>query len=132
MHSFLQKFADKVTGTLECFDRVIFKGHIQPLSFAQGMENLLARHGLLTKDFARFVQTHSDHLVQHAKAVAAKQGRRYEYVSHRIRKDEKASRIAERDKITEGPICVFSEVGKLSQFQNCLCQAPTLHRGRSP
>jgi hypothetical protein len=44
MHSFIQKFADKITGTLECFDRVIFKGHIKPLSFAQGMENLLARH----------------------------------------------------------------------------------------
>lgn len=61
MHSSIQKFADKVTGTLECFERVIFKGHIQPLSFAQGMEHLLARHGLLIKDFARFVQTHSDH-----------------------------------------------------------------------
>ena len=81
------------------------------------MENLLARHGLLIKDFARFVQTHSDHLVEHAKAVAAKQARPYEYLPRRIRKDEKASRIAERDKITKGLICVFSELESCPSFK---------------
>ena len=81
------------------------------------MENLLARHGLLIKEFARFVQTHSDHLVQHAKGVAGKEGRPYEYLRRRIRKDEKASCIAKRDRITEGLICVFSELESCPSFK---------------
>jgi len=36
MDTFIQKFAEKVTGTLECFDRVIFKGHLRAISYAEG------------------------------------------------------------------------------------------------
>jgi len=117
MHTFIQKFANKITGTLECFDRVIFKGHLRPMSFPQGMERLLAQHGLLIKDFARFVQTHSDHLVQHAKRVAAGQSRPYQYLPRKIRKDDEARRIAQRDGIRLGLICIFSELESCPSFK---------------
>jgi hypothetical protein len=117
MDTFIQKFAAKVTGTVECFDRVIFKGHVRPLSFPQGMETLLARHGLLIKDFARFVETHSDRLVQHAKAMAANEKRPYQYLPRKIRKDEQARRIAERDGVREGLICIFSELESCPSFK---------------
>ena len=117
MHSFIQKFTAKVTGTLECFDRVIFKGHVRPLSFPEGMETLLARHGLLIKDFARFVETHSDRLVQHAKSMAANEKRPYQYLPRKIRKDEQARRIAERDGIRQGLICIFAELESCPSFK---------------
>lgn len=117
MHTFIQKFASKVTGTLECFDRVIFKGHLRPLSFPQGMETLLARRGLLIKEFAPFVQIHSDRLVQHAKAMAANEKRSYQYLRRKIRKDEQARRIAERDGIHQGLICIFSELETCPSFK---------------
>lgn len=117
METFIQKFAAKVTGTLDGFDRVIFKGHLRPLSFPQGMERLLARHGLLIKDFARFVETHSDRLVQHAKDMAANHKRPYQYLPRKIRKDDLARRIAERDGIRQGLICIFSELESCPSFK---------------
>jgi hypothetical protein len=117
MDTFIQKFAEKVTGTLECFDRVIFKGHLRAISYAEGMEKLMARKGLLIKDFKRFVQSHSDQLVQHAKDSAAAARRPYQYLRRHIRKDEEAGRIAEADGITRGLICVFSELEMCPTFK---------------
>jgi hypothetical protein len=93
MQTFIQKFAEKITGTLECFDRVIFKGHLMKLSFAEGMETFLAQQGLRIKDFGRFVRIQSDQLVLHAKMTASKAQRPYRYLPGKIRKDDEARRI---------------------------------------
>jgi hypothetical protein len=117
MQDFIQKFAGKITGTLECFDRVIFKGHLRGISFAEGIEKLMSRSHLCIKDFARFVQGHSDHLIQRAKDEAAQRQRPYRYLARRIRKDDEARRIAARDGITKGLVCVFSELETCPSFK---------------
>jgi hypothetical protein len=117
MEVFVQKFAGEVTGYLECFDRVIFKGHLRAISYAEGMEKLMARNGLLIKDFKRFVQSHSDRLVQHAKDTAASAGRPYQYLSRHVRKDDEARRIADRDGIGKGLVCVFSALEMCPTFK---------------
>lgn len=33
MDTFIHKFAEKITASLEGFDRVIFKGHLRAISF---------------------------------------------------------------------------------------------------
>jgi hypothetical protein len=117
MKSFTDKIADQITGTLSCFDRVIFKGHLKAISYPAGMEKLLFSRGLKIKDFAKFVQTQSDRLVLHAKTVAGKHGRPYQYLVRRIRKDEEARRIAREQNITRGLICVFSELETCPSFK---------------
>jgi hypothetical protein len=122
MQQFIQKFAGKITGSLECFDRVIFKGHLRGISFAEGIEKLMSRNRLCIKDFARFVQGHSDQLIQRAKDEAAKRHRPYQYLPRRIRKDDEARRIAERDNITKGLVCVFSELESCPSFKIAYAQ----------
>ena len=39
MDRFIMHHRDKIVGTLSCFDRVIFKGHL-PISHPTGMEKL--------------------------------------------------------------------------------------------
>jgi len=117
MQTFIQKFAEKITGTLECFDRVIFKGHLMKLSFAEGMETFLAQQGLRIKDFGRFVRIQSDQLVLHAKMTASKAQRPYRYLPGKIRKDDEARRIAQQLGITQGLICVFSELETCPTFK---------------
>jgi hypothetical protein len=117
LDAFIQKFADKITGSLECFDRVIFKGHLRAISYAEGVEKLLGRNGLRIKDFARFVQTHSDQLILRAKGEAARVRRPYQYLARKVRKDEEARRIAERDGIAKGLVCVFSELETCPSFK---------------
>ena len=117
MDAFIQKFAGKVTGILESFDRVIFKGHLRSISFAEGVESLLRKNGLLIKDFGRFVQTHSDQLILLAKDRARRGGRPYQYLVRPIRKEDEARRIAERDGIRQGLVCVFSELETCPSFK---------------
>lgn len=116
MQSFLQEHADKISGTLGCFDRLIFKGHL-PVSYAQGMENLLARHGILLKNFQSFAPAQAQLLKEHAQAMAREAGRPYEYLYQHCRKDELAQEIARRDGITQGLICVFSTLELCSSFK---------------
>lgn len=122
MQEFIQKFAGKITGSLECFDRVIFKGHLRGISFAEGVEKLMSRNRLCIKDFARFVQGHSDHLIQRAKDEAVRHHRPYQYLARRIRKDDEARRIAERDGISKGLVCVFAELETCSSFKIAYAQ----------
>jgi hypothetical protein len=63
------------------------------------------------------VQGHSDLLIQRAKDQAAHYRRPYQYLPRRIRKDDEARRIAERDGITKGLVCIFSELETCPSFK---------------
>ena len=106
MITFIQKHAGKIKGVLHCFDRIVFKGYL-PLGYPGAMIRLLNRNDTLIKDFGKFVDKHTERIVQHAKDYAQKQGCSYSEVKHWQRKDEIAQQIAEQDNITEGLVAVF-------------------------
>src|ERR1041385_4828513 len=87
--SFLHKHADKITGTLSCFDRLIFKGYL-PISYPQGMENFLQDQQVLLKDFKSFGPQQAQRLKEHAQQFAAAAGRPFLYCKGRSRKEEHA------------------------------------------
>jgi hypothetical protein len=116
MKRFIEKHREKINGTLSCFDRIIFKGHL-PLGYPKAMEEFMYRQGLLLKDFKSFVTTCSEKLKDHAKAVAEKNSRPYIYFNHAIRKDEFVQDLAQKDNITEGLICVLALVEQCQSFK---------------
>ena len=105
MQKFLDKYSRLITGKLSCFDRVVFKGYL-PLGWPGAMKGLLYREGLLIKDFGDYVHRQSQRIRAHAEAFAKQQGRPCEWFNKKD-KDGEARRIAEKDGITEGLICVF-------------------------
>ena len=108
MKQFIKKHNEKIAGTIGCFDRVLFKGHL-PISSAGGMANFLRERGVLFKDFGKFVQGPAQQLKQHAIDMARNTNRPYVYVnSKHIRKEDLAREIAKRDGITEGLVCIFA------------------------
>jgi hypothetical protein len=116
LERFISKHGDKVTGTIMCFDRVMFKGHL-PLGWGEAMERLLARHGQRIKDFGRFVQGQSERVKQQAVAMAQAAGRPYVYLRRRVRKEDEAKSIARRDGIQEGLVCVLAAVEPCNTFK---------------
>jgi hypothetical protein len=115
MQKFVEKHKQKVTGTISIFDRIIFKGYL-PFGFPEAMEKFLYRNGFLIKDFKLFAKDQSEFLKQNAMEYAKRQGRPYQYLNEKMRKEELARQIAERDGINEGLICVFSVVEQNSSF----------------
>ncbi|MGH7320328.1 MAG: hypothetical protein ACRELA_11990 [Candidatus Rokuibacteriota bacterium] len=55
-------------------------------------------------------------LKDHARQMAARAGRPYQYFGERTRKDELARQLAERDGIQEGLVCVFAVVEPCRTF----------------
>lgn len=116
MRQFITNHADKIAGTICCFDRILFKGHL-PLGWPGAMERLLAGEGVLIKDFGRFVNQQSEQIKQHARAMAQRCGRPYIHLSGPIRKDDHVQKIVQRDKITDGLVCVLAAVEACSSFK---------------
>ena len=108
MRKFIKKFGEKIVGTLGCFDRLLFKGHL-PISSAGGMANFLRNRGVLFKDFRKYVQAPAQELKRYARNWAEQSGRPYLYINNkRVRKDELARKIAHEDGISEGLVCVLA------------------------
>jgi hypothetical protein len=114
---FLDKHRDMITGTLSCFDRIIFKGHLRPLSYPEGVESFLFAKGKLIKDFKSFVLPLAEQLKEHAGALASRAHRPYLHLQRPQRNHDRARAIAERDGIRDGLVCVFSVVEPCRSFK---------------
>jgi len=75
-----EKYAAVMDGTLNCFDRVVLTGSLQPLCYAQGMTSYLYRLGIRIFDYAQFSQPLHEQMVAHAEAVAKANGLEIEYI----------------------------------------------------
>jgi hypothetical protein len=81
------------------------------------MDRLLASLRVLYKDFSKFAEKISGQVKAHAEELAEQQGRPFLYLpSSKGSKEEAARAIMDRDKITEGLICIFSCVEPCQSF----------------
>ncbi len=116
MKEFVEKHRAKIRGVLSCPDRVVFKGYL-PIGYGRGMESFMTGQGILIKDFKKFVTQQTERLSNHAKAVAERSERPYQYLySHRDRKEDLAQEISLKDGITTGLVCVFGVVEPCQSF----------------
>lgn len=113
---FVTKHQARIVGTLSCFDRLLFKGHL-PIAWADEMERFLRIRHIRFKDFGAFARAQSDALKAHAQARARRAGRPYEYLRRPTRKEDLARSIVQRDGVTEGLVCVLSAVEPCQSFR---------------
>jgi hypothetical protein len=122
MNIFLEKFDDFIHGVVQGFDRLIFKGHLTAL-FPQGaFGRYLSKRGVLLKDAGQFFEAETARIVNHAKEAAEQAGRPYVYLESSPThasgqsKEAMAQKIAQRDQITEGLVCIFAVLEVCSSF----------------
>src|SRR3990172_2451752 len=65
------------------------------------MASVLETRKVHRRDVNRFVLTQAYRLKDHARQMAAREGRPYQYFGERTRKEDLARQLAERDGITE-------------------------------
>lgn len=111
MNSFLQRHAHSVTGMLNGFDRIRFRGTIRLLANASGLGAVMSFLGVLLKDFKDFAAGLSEQLKAASLAMALSADRPVRYLnSAQVRKEDVARRIAQEDGIKDGLICVLTAV----------------------
>jgi hypothetical protein len=105
----MNKHKQKITGTIGCFDRILFKGYLL-VSWPQAMDSSMTNQGLLLMEFKPFLGVQSERLKKHSGAVSEKSGRPKIHLNGEIRKEEKARTIAYSDGMSEGLICILASV----------------------
>lgn len=111
MNSFVNKYAQKIKGTLSGWDRIVLRGNILNLCYTEGILSFLLATNVLLKDFTQFAQEKTAKLLAAAELVAPSQDRPYTYLSSSsVRKDQLARDIARNDAVTSGIICSFGVV----------------------
>lgn len=117
MQRFIQKHAADVIGVLSGFDRMRFRGTLRWLSNTKGMRSFLWAAQILLKDFKSYVTNVTDQVRAATARLAAQAGRPVLYLnSPSQRKEDEARRIAERDGIGEGLICVLTCVERCFSY----------------
>jgi hypothetical protein len=108
MKSFVQKLAGLIFGVLSGFDRLMFRGHLRELSYPGGMLRYCNFNGVKLTTFGKHAQVLTDQLIAASEADAKGLGRPIEYLaSPKLRKEDYARSIAQRDGISDGLIAVF-------------------------
>jgi hypothetical protein len=122
MKTFLSIHQDVITGTLETFDRIIFKGHLLDFYPENGMAIFLSRQKILLKDFGSYVEKTSEELKAHIQKLADDAKRPYLYLEKNLTakngrsKEDYARELACQDGVTDGLICVFAVVEPCQAF----------------
>ena len=119
---FINRFADKITGVLSGFDRLVFHGHLRRLCYEAGLEGFLAFRSILRKDFGNFAQHATECVKAESLAAAQAQHLPIDYLSSsHIRKEAVAKRHLAEHPIATGPICVLKTLEPCSiwKVQRC-------------
>src|SRR5437870_5280614 len=107
MREFISKYADRIHGVLSCFDRMLFRGYL-PIMSGWQMAQFFNNSNIRYRELKPFLLEHAAQVKQHGVDLAQKEGRRFQYLQEKVRKEELARQIAERDHIEDGLICVLS------------------------
>jgi len=108
MNAFLQRFASLVTGVLQGFDRLVFKGRLQRLYQPEGMGILLGLNGVQCSDFKKYAAGVTTKVLAASLVDRAKELQRFRYLnSTKVDKDETAREFAAQHQVKEGLVCVL-------------------------
>lgn len=121
MDRFLQRFAGQIKGVITGFDRIIFKGCIRPLMFAEGAMSFLRSRGVLNKGYKDWMMERSAALVAAAEQFAQRAcGRGIDPIrSSHERKETLAHERQKARGLDAGLIGVWSSVEAGSTYRAC-------------
>ena len=113
------KYADKIYGTLICYDRIIIQGYIPGWSHAEGMTGYLYANNIRIFDFANFSQPLTEQIRQNAQRIADENGIEIEFI-RKLRaflKDDRIQEIIANTGKTEGLIHIFSAMEQFNTYK---------------
>lgn len=117
MSRFEDIHAERITGSLTMYDRLIFKGHLTRLYVQGAARAYLWGQGVPLKNFTPYAKATTAQIADHCRALATEADRPVIYLGKTrtwggaaYSKENTAKAIAERDGITSGVICLISSV----------------------
>jgi hypothetical protein len=118
MDAFLHRHADKITGHLSGLDRIVIRGRLREIAYADGLEKCLTMEKVLLKDFPQFAKSMTEALVDATESqTKVILGCPPEFLdSPETNKEARALEIAKAKGITKDLICVLKSVEPCRKF----------------
>lgn len=123
MDSLIQRFAGLVKGVISGFDRIVLKGSILSLCYAEGVTEFCRRRGILNKNYKSWMMEQSSALVEKVERYAlAESGHRITPIASLHTSKENLARERQRATgIEKGLIGVWSCVESGASFRARFC-----------
>jgi len=107
MKEFISKYADRIHGVLSCFDRMLFRGYL-PIMSGWQMAQFFNSSNIRYRELKPFLLEHAARVKQHGVDLAQKEGRPFQYLQEKVKKEELARQIAEsRSHRRRADLCPF-------------------------
>ena len=118
MASLLERHADRIVGSLSCYDRVLIQGTVHPLCFAGGMGSFLYHRGVRLFDYARFVQPLTETVRANAERIARENEVAIQFVARsRTRKEDLVQKALETRGDHPGLVLILSAMEGCSSYR---------------
>jgi hypothetical protein len=125
VNSFVAKYRPQINGSLECFDRLILRGHLPMAGTGYFLRWLSSKQIALNLNqlqegwwnFKDAAPWFAETLKNHAHALAAQSGRPYRHLVRAERMEENARKLAQQDGITDGLVCVYGVLETCRTFR---------------
>ena len=110
--SLLERYDERITGVLSCYDRVVITGTFPGVCYAEGMTRFLHAHGVRIFDYPQFAMTLRDRVRDRAASLAAEVGVTIEHIGKaHIRKEDIVARVLEQRGDRPGLVHILSAMG---------------------
>lgn len=104
-----ERYAQKISGVLSCFDRVVIQGTLPGLCYAEGMTRYLTINKIRIFDYPRFAEPLRDELRNNAESIARENGLEIEFIRKKnFRKEDRIRDIIKERGAHTGLVHIFS------------------------
>lgn len=113
------KYADKISSVLTCYDRIIIQGVIPIWSYAQGITSFFKANGIPIFDFPDFCKPLTEQVRNNAALIAADNGIEIEFIRKvkAFRKDDRIRDIISKTGKSEGLVHIFSAMESCNSYK---------------
>lgn len=109
MNLLTDRYQEKLTGVLSCYDRIVITGTLPRICYAQGMTDYLYEKQIRIFDYPRFAEPFREQLRANAQALAKAHGIEIEHIRKRhIRKEDIVHSYLSRRGGEPGLVCILS------------------------
>ena len=114
-----EKYRDKISSVITCYDRIIIQGIIPGWSYSEGMTSYLNANKIKIFDYAAFSQPMTQKVRENAEKIAKENNIEIEFIRklHAFRKDDRIKEIIEESGKTDGLIHIFSAMESCNTYK---------------
>lgn len=113
-----QRYADRLIGTLSCFDRIVITGTLPGICYAQGMTSFLYAQSIRIFDYAKFAAPLRERIRQNAAALAEAAGIEIEHIRQaHLRKEAVVAKVLEQRGDAPGLVHILSAMEACQSYK---------------